>query len=426
MATPTFLSAINVSDAGQDGFEAQTVVDSSGNAHAVWTRSDGSHFVIQYGTRTPSGAWSPAQTLSDPSQSASSPQIGIDPSGNAVVVWTRTDGTNLRIQSAYKPSGGSFGVPVTVSAAGGDASSPQVSMDGAGKALVAWQRFDGTNLRVQAAIRAAGTGGAFGAASTLSLGGRDAFAPTVAAGPDADNNGNVCWTRTDGTNLRVQCSRRRDVTGFPRPKGATPTRIALVPAFTQCTSGNRTHGPALAFPSCNPPSMSSSVLTTGAPDSNGFASNMLASVRYRVIAGNTATEADEADVNVITSISDVRNNPGGSDYTGKVLVTSDLTITDNNNAAETPESGTVQTIKLEWPVQCVATTSTSIGGQCDLNTTVDALVPGAVLETKRSIWALGEVTVQDAGVNGTGYASCPPTCGDGDETTYLRQGVFVP
>ena len=58
---------------------------------------------------------------------------------------------------------------------------------------------------------------------------------------------------------------------------------------------------------------------------------------------------------------------------------------------------------------------------------MDALIPGVVREGKRAVWELGQVTVRDAGANGTGYgAGCPPTCGDGDETTYLRQGVFVP
>ena len=35
---------------------------------------------------------------------------------------------------------------------------------------------------------------------------------------------------------------------YPRPKGATPTRVSLVPAYRQCTSPDRTHGPPLAFP----------------------------------------------------------------------------------------------------------------------------------------------------------------------------------
>ena len=42
-AAPVFLSAIDISDAGQDGFEPQVEIDSSGNVHAVWTRSDGTN-----------------------------------------------------------------------------------------------------------------------------------------------------------------------------------------------------------------------------------------------------------------------------------------------------------------------------------------------------------------------------------------------
>jgi hypothetical protein len=35
------------------------------------------------------------------------------------------------------------------------------------------------------------------------------------------------------------------------------------------------------------------------------------------------------------------------------------------------------------------------------------------------------VTLDDPGPNGSGYGpSCPPTCGDGDESPYLEQGVF--
>lgn len=432
-ATPTFLSAINISNPGQDGFEPQVAVDQSGNVIAVWTRSDGTNFRIESASRTPTGAWSSPQVISDPGQSASSPQISLDPSGNAVAVWTRSDGTNLRIQAAYRPAGAAstFQTPATtVSASGTDASAPAVSMDNTGDALVAWQRYDSPppagNLRIQASIRSPGAGGSFATATTLSAGGMDGFEPQVAAGPNVDNDGVVVWTRSDGTNLRVQSSRRKDVTGFPRPKGATPTRIALVPAYNQCTAPNRTHGPALAFPSCAPPVMKSSVLTMGSPDSNGPAANMVGSVRYIVLNGNPATEANEADVRLVVSITDVRNNPSLTDYVGRVLVSSDLQITDQQNSAEQPEPGTVQSFKYEFPVDCVATGSTSVGGTCSTTTTANAITPNMVVENKRTIWELGEVTVKDAGPNGTGYASCPPTCGDGDETTFLRQGVFVP
>jgi hypothetical protein len=426
-ASPTFLTAINISDPGRDAFEPQVVVAPSGTVISVWTRSDGTNFRIQSANRTPTGSWSAPQTISDAGVSASGPTIAVDPSGNAVAAWTQSDGTNLRIYAAFKPAGASFNAATVVSAAGQDASAPDVSMDNTGDALVGWQRSDGTKLRVQAAIRTPGAGGTFGAISTLSDPGQDGFEPKVAAGPDVDSNGVAVWTRSDGTNLRVQSARRRDVTGFyPRPKGATPVRAQFVPAFNNCTAPNRTHGAPLAFQSCAPPVQSSSVLTIGAPDANAAAANFSGFAKYSVVAGNSATETDEADVKLTVSLSDVRNKTLLTDYVGPVLVTSDLKITDNSNSAEAPEPGTTQVGKYQFPVDCVSTISTSTGSTCNLNTTVDTIVPGTIVEGRRSVWELGQVEVKDAGPNGTGYASCPPTCGDGDETTFLRQGIFVP
>jgi hypothetical protein len=426
-ATPTFLTAINISDSGKDAFEPQVVVAPDGTVISVWTRSDGTNFRIQSANRTPSGAWSATpQTISDPGFSASGPAVAVDPSGNALAAWTQSDGAKLRIYAAFKPAGSAFGTPVVVSAAGQDASAPDVSMDNSGSALVAWQRTDGTKLRVQAAIRSPGAGGAFGVISTLSDPGQDGFEPKVAAGPNVDNNGVAVWTRSDGTNLRVQSSRRRDVTGFPRPKGATPMRAQFVPAFNGCSSPNSAHGAPLAFPSCNPPVQSSSVLTIGAPDANGAAANFAGFAKYNVIAGNSSTEADEADVKLTVSLTDVRNKTTLTDYVGKVLVTSDLQITDFSNSPEAPAPGTTQVGKYQFPIDCVSTISLTVGSTCAANTTVDAIVPGTIVEGRRSVWQLGQVEVKDAGPNGTGYASCPPTCGDGDETVFLRQGIFVP
>jgi hypothetical protein len=431
-ATPTFLSAINISDAGQDGFEPQVAIDGSGNVIAVWTRSDGTNLRIQSANRTPSGPWSAAQTLSDPGQSASSPQVAVDASGNAVAVWTRNDGTSGRIQAAYRPAGGSFGTPATISDPNGDASSPDVSMDNSGRAVIAWARNDNPNpslccLRVQSSIRQPGAGGTYSTPQTLSAPGQTVFDVSAAAGPNVDANAAVVWTRSDGTNFRVQSSRRRDPGGFPRPKGATPMRVALVVAYNPCTGvANRQHGGPLNSLSCNPPVQSSGVLTVGTGDANGFSPNFLGSVRYIVVVGNTSTEADEADVKIIASMTDIRNNPSGSDYTGRMLIETPLQITDSFNADENPENGTAQSLNLDVPVDCVATSDTTIGAACNLNTTVDSIVPGAVLENKRNNWQLGQTIVKDAGPNGTGYANCPPTCGDGDEKTFLRSGLWIP
>jgi hypothetical protein len=418
-ATPTFLTAINISDPGRDAFEPKVVIAPSGTVIAIWTRSDGTNFRIQSSSRTANGDWSAPQTVSDPGASASGPAIAVDPSGNAVAAWTQSDGTNLRINSAYRPAAGSFSASTTVSAAGADASAPSVSMDNSGNALVAWARTDGTNLRVQSAIRTTGAGGSFGGITTLSDPGQDAFEPQAAAGPAVDANGTVVWTRSDGTNLRVQSARRRDVVGFPRPKGATPLRASLVPAFKSCASpGNRVHGPSLAFASCTPPVQASSVLTIGSPDANSTPANFVGSLRWTVIVGNANTEANEADVKLTVGLSDVRNTTSLTDYTGNLTAQADMQITDMSNAPEAPEPGTMQSIKYQAPVSCVATGSTSVGSNCAVDTTANALVPGTVLEGRRTIWQFGQMEIKDPG---------PDTIlGNGDDTIFLRQGVFVP
>jgi hypothetical protein len=414
-ATPTFLSAVNLSDPGQDAFEPQVAEDSSGNSLFVWTRSDGSNLRIQARLRAADGTLGATQTISDPGKDASGPQVAFDPSGNAVAVWSRFDGAKSRVQAAIRPAGGSFGTAQTLSLAGQSATNPQVSMDQSGDAVAVWERSDGTNLRIETSIRPAG--GSFGAVTVLSAAGQDAYEPKVGAGPNIDDNAVAVWTRSDGTKLRVQSARRRNVVGYARPKGATPFRAALVPAFQQCTAPNRTHGGSLSFGSCAPPVQSSSVLTIGTPDANGFAANSVDSVAYKVLTG-------DASVNV--SMSDIRNNPSGTDYVGRVLARVPVQITDRNNAAETPETATVQTFQLGIPVDCVATSLTSVGSDCNLTTTVNAQIPGAIVDGMRSIWEFGQVEIRDAGPNGTGYGSCPPTCGDGDEATFMRQGVFVP
>jgi hypothetical protein len=132
-------------------------------------------------------------------------------------------------------------------------------------------------------------------------------------------------------------------------------------------------------------------------------------IRFLVVTGNTNTDANEADVKTIFSMTDIRNNPSLSDFTGQLQVEVPLQITDSYNADENPEMGTAQSVNLQIPVNCTATADTSIGGACSINSTMNAIIPGAVLENKRNNWQLGQVTVKDP--NGS---------------VFLRQGLWVP
>jgi hypothetical protein len=204
--------------------------------------------------------------------------------------------------------------------------------------------------------------------------------------------------------------------GYPRPKGATPTRVSLVPAFNQCTSSNRTHGAPLSSPSCAPPVQSSATLTIGSPDANGAAANSVASAQFNVLPGNSGTAADEADVRVSASVTDVRNKSGLGDYTGQLKLTTDLKITDRDNGPT--EIATTQAVPLSFTVPCSTTTADTIGSSCTLSTTADALGAGTVKENMRTVWDLGKVNVFDGGSDGL--------AGTNPNTLFLTQGWFTP
>jgi hypothetical protein len=207
--------------------------------------------------------------------------------------------------------------------------------------------------------------------------------------------------------------------GYPRPRGATPLRASLAPAYKPCAaaSANRTHGPSLAHPSCNPPTQVSDWLTVGTPDANGATANSVGSVLMSVITGDPATPADESDVRVAASLTDVRNKAALTDYAGQLQAKLALRLTDRQSGPSAGEPATGDTV-LNITVPCATTASTSVGSTCSVTTTVDALFPGAVPEGRRSIWGVGSVEVYDGGSDGV--VSTAPN------TLFADQALFVP
>jgi hypothetical protein len=201
------------------------------------------------------------------------------------------------------------------------------------------------------------------------------------------------------------------INAYPRPVGAYPTRVSLVPAYQPCSSPNRTHGPPLGFGSCNPPSQEPGQLTVGTPDSNGKGAKSLGHLRVTTLTGNPATPADEADVRVLGNITDVRMRSGLSDYTGDLEARFTIQITDKNNTPHPggPGAATVEPFTQSLSIPCTGTADTTVGSTCQLDTTVEALLPGAVVEKRRAIWELGAIRVHDGAGN-----------------LFLTQGLFVP
>jgi hypothetical protein len=210
-----------------------------------------------------------------------------------------------------------------------------------------------------------------------------------------------------------------EVPSYARPKGATPFRVSLVPAFRNCASPNRTHGSPLSFGSCALPQQTSSQLTVGSPDANGRVANSIGSVRLDVLAGDPATPANEADVQVSASLTDVRKQSDLSDYTGELRFETFVQITDRFNGSSQSEPATTETNPFPFTVPCASTSSTTIGGACTLSSSFNAILPGSVVEGKRAIWELNEIDVYDGGADGQANTTF-------DNTLFARQGVFVP
>ena len=98
------------------------------------------------------------------------------------------------------------------------------------------------------------------------------------------------------------------------------------------------------------------------------------SVRLRTVLGDPSTPADEADVAVSVSLTDVRNKSDLSDYTGELQADAALRITDKNNPPYT--AGTVSDTHFPFAVPCAATSDTTIGSACAVSTSANAVVPG--------------------------------------------------
>jgi WD40 repeat protein len=235
--------------------------------------------------------------------------------------------------------------------------------------------------------------------------------------------------------------------GYARPQGAARLRVPLTVAYAQCgddESPNRTHGPSLAHPSCNPHVRASDWLTLGTVDANGFAAQGAGSVQLVVCPNGTTASGSCAapagmsapDVRITVSIRDVRCRVGGptqagceagafSDYVGELQGNGEIRITDRNSgttAGGGSDPATVVDLPFPFAIDCVANpagaAAWSVGGTCALDTHAEAVALGIVQPGKRMNVELGRIEVYDGGPDGFS-----PTA---DNTLFMTQGVFVP
>jgi len=188
-------------------YPPRAAMDDNGNAVIVWRQADGSGNYQVYKAEYRNGVWtipsSPADSISpDGTLVYDSPQVAMNNNGNAIIVWTQSDGSNYQVyKSEYH--NGAWTHPAdladNISPDGTDAFTPQVAMDDNGNAIIVWQQKD--NSGYQQIYKAEYRNGTWtypaDLTDKLSTDGTGAFAPRAAM----DDNGNavIVWTQYDGS-----------------------------------------------------------------------------------------------------------------------------------------------------------------------------------------------------------------------------------
>ena len=214
----------------------------------------------------------------------------------------------------------------------------------------------------------------------------------------------------------------------PRPQGASPVRVPLVPAYEPCTAPDRTHGTPLAFPSCSGPDQTSDYVTVGSPDANGFAAKSIGSFKVEAFAGNPGPPPDNK-VAPSVDITDVRCkgvSPGclgaGEDYMGSMEARIPIRNTDHyNGVGGGGNDAATGDFMLTFEVVCAATADPAVGGTCSRHVGyIDEIIgPPGIEDTRRTSWEFGSLQVWDAGVDGDWQTHA-------DNTLFATQGIFIP
>jgi hypothetical protein len=180
----------------------QIAMDGSGNAIAVWSQYDGSWNRIWANRYVVGSGWGTAQLIENNNATASSPQIAMNANGNAIAVWKLYyENTQFDIWANRYVAGVGWGtIQLIETDNAGNADYPQIAMDGSGNAIAVWKQSDGTRTNIWANRYVVGSG--WGTAQLIETDNAgNADYPQIAM--DGSGNATVVWTQSDGTRTNI-------------------------------------------------------------------------------------------------------------------------------------------------------------------------------------------------------------------------------
>jgi PKD repeat protein len=177
-------------------------VNARGEAAAVWQRSG-----IPYNTLEAAvlagGKWGSAEVVSHEAAAMHVAEVGIDAAGDTTAAWEQEAEVEkekyLRATTASRPAGGKWGAPTFLSKNPGNAIEPHIAENGAGEAVVIWERPPTSEELVEASTRAGPTA-SWSAPAQLDREETGKIEPAPQqVGLDAHGDAVAVWSRLEGT-----------------------------------------------------------------------------------------------------------------------------------------------------------------------------------------------------------------------------------
>ena len=225
-------------DNSRDAMLPQIAMNDAGVAIAVWMQSDIPHFNI-WANRFDGVSWGTAEMIeTDDAGDAMLPQIAMDDTGAAIAVWRQNDGTRNNIW-ANRFDGVSWGTAEMIETGdAGDAMLPQIAMDDTGAAIAVWRQNDGTRNNLWANRFDGVSWGTAEMIETDDTG--DATLPQIAM--DGTGAAIAVWTQNDdnSVNLRANIWANRfdgSSWGAPELVETNSTSLATLPQITMDDTG---------------------------------------------------------------------------------------------------------------------------------------------------------------------------------------------
>ncbi len=211
----------NISPDTAEVTDPEVAMDDNGNAIIVWTQSDGFNSQL-FKSEYRNGAWihpdNQQDNISPDNENAYSPSVAMDNNGNAIITWSQSDSGSPQIfKSEYRnnlwthPS--NLGDNISIN--NQIASNPSLAMSDNGEALIVWQQFTGVNVALfKSEYRNGIWTHPISIDDHFTLLGGNAFNPSVAM----DNLGRsiISWTQFDGNSLQIFKSEYRN-NGWSHP-----------------------------------------------------------------------------------------------------------------------------------------------------------------------------------------------------------------